>query len=52
VWSVLITYSALATRQHVLLDALAGVVFGLVAFLPMRPIRTAHGTPMNASATP
>lgn len=34
-WCALIIYSTLATRQHVFLDALAGMALGALAFLPL-----------------
>ncbi len=39
-WAALIAYSALATRQHVVLDAFAGLVLALAVFLPLR---ASHG---------
>lgn len=39
VWAVLIAYSSLATRQHVVLDALAGLVLSGLVFLPLRALR-------------
>jgi hypothetical protein len=38
-WAVAIAYSALATRQHVVLDAAAGALLGALVFMPLRAIR-------------
>lgn len=38
VWALLIVYSTMATRQHVFLDALAGVALGILAYTPVSKI--------------
>lgn len=37
-WCALIIYSTLATRQHVFLDALAGMALGALAFSPVQKV--------------
>ena len=45
VWAALIVYSTIATRQHVFLDAIAGMALGTLAFTPMSKIGYAFYTP-------
>ncbi|HTT13092.1 MAG TPA: phosphatase PAP2 family protein [Burkholderiaceae bacterium] len=52
VWCVSIVYSTLATRQHVVLDVIAGALLGaVVAWLHLRAVRWVEGV-SAAAATP
>ena len=50
-WGLGIVYSTLATRQHVLIDVLAGAALGaVVAALHMRALRRGYDAPSSAAA--
>lgn len=51
-WAGLIVYSTIATRQHVFLDALAGMLLGLIAYYPVRKLGSLITRPAKEKLAP